>query len=36
MENVLSNASKIILDGDSAQGVVPYLPLNQVQKNTAQ
>jgi membrane protease subunit HflK len=36
MENVLGNASKIIMDGNSSQGVVPYLPLNQLQKNTAQ
>lgn len=31
MEDVLGNAQKIILDqGDSKQGVVPYLPLNQL------
>lgn len=31
MESVLSNAEKIILDSDSNSGVVPYLPLNQLQ-----
>ena len=33
MEEVLTNANKIILDGDSNQGVVPYLPINQL-RNT--
>ncbi|MBX2833863.1 MAG: FtsH protease activity modulator HflK [Micavibrio sp.] len=33
MENVLQNASKIIIDGDSNQGVVPYLPLNEINRN---
>lgn len=32
MEDVLKNANKIILDqGDNGSGVVPYLPLNQLQ-----
>jgi len=30
MEDVLRNANKIIMDGDNNQGVVPYLPLNQL------
>ncbi len=30
MENVLGNAKKIIMDNKSSQGVVPYLPLNQL------
>lgn len=33
MENVLRNANKIILD-EGGSGVVPYLPLNEMQKNT--
>lgn len=32
MENVLKNASKIILDSDAGQGAVPYLPLDQLGK----
>jgi membrane protease subunit HflK len=32
MERVLSGSEKIILDSKSGQGVVPYLPLDQVQK----
>ena len=36
MENVLRNAEKIILDNnDGKQGVVPYLPLNELRNNTA-
>ncbi|GJL86206.1 MAG: protease modulator HflK [Micavibrio sp.] len=31
MEDVLGNAQKIILGGDGNQGVVPYLPLNELQ-----
>ena len=31
MENVLRNAEKNILDGQGQQGVVPYLPLNELQ-----
>jgi len=33
MENVLSNAQKIILDEQGGSGVVPYLPLNELGKN---
>lgn len=37
METVLKNAQKIILSGDNTtQGVVPYLPLDSVNKNKAQ
>lgn len=32
MENVLRNASKIILDNDGNNSVVPYLPLNELNK----
>ena len=32
MEAVLQNAQKIILDDDAGQGVVPYLPLNQLKQ----
>ena len=32
MERVLGNADKIILDNKGGQGVVPYLPLDQIQK----
>lgn len=34
MENVLQNATKIILDDNGKQGVVPYLPLNDLKKST--
>ena len=30
MENVLQNAQKIIIDDSSGSGVVPYLPLNEL------
>lgn len=30
MEKVLGNAQKIIVDGENSQGVVPYLPLDQL------
>lgn len=33
MENVLSNAQKIIMDEQGGNGVVPYLPLNELGKN---
>lgn len=33
MERVLSSAEKIILDGKGSQGVVPFLPLGQLQKS---
>lgn len=32
MENVLQNATKIILDDQGGNGVVPYLPLNELKK----
>jgi membrane protease subunit HflK len=32
MERVLGGSDKIILDSKSSQGVVPYLPLDQMQK----
>lgn len=32
MENVLSNAQKIILDGNAGGGAVPYLPLEQLNR----
>jgi membrane protease subunit HflK len=32
MERVLGGSEKIILDGKAGQGVVPYLPLDQLQK----
>jgi membrane protease subunit HflK len=32
MERVLGGADKIILDGKAGQGVVPYLPLDQLQR----
>lgn len=35
MEDVLKNAHKIILDGKQNQGVVPYLPLGELQKKSA-
>ncbi len=34
MEEVLKNAQKIILDDNGKQGVVPYLPLGELNKNT--
>ena len=33
MEKVLGNVNKVILDGEGGQGVVPYLPLDQL-RNT--
>ena len=33
MEKVLGNVNKVILDGEAGQGVVPYLPLDQL-RNT--
>jgi len=32
MERVLGGTDKIILDSKGGQGVVPYLPLDQLQK----
>lgn len=34
MEKVLGGVNKVILDGDSGQGVVPYLPLDQLRSGT--
>lgn len=34
MEEILRNAQKIILDGEGGQSVVPYLPLNEMNKRT--
>ncbi|PZQ44815.1 MAG: FtsH protease activity modulator HflK [Micavibrio aeruginosavorus] len=36
MESVLKNAQKIILDDNGKQGVVPYLPLNELNRPKAQ
>ncbi|MEM9971958.1 MAG: HflK protein, partial [Pseudomonadota bacterium] len=38
MERVLGDVDKVILDesGGGGQGVVPYLPLNELRRNTAQ
>jgi membrane protease subunit HflK len=33
MRDVLSNSNKIMIDKDSGNGVVPYLPLNELIKN---
>ena len=35
MEDVLKNANKIIMDSNSNQGVVPYLPLNEINKKSS-
>lgn len=35
MEKVLGQANKIIIDGEAGQGVVPYLPLDQLRSGTA-
>ena len=32
MERVLGGADKVIVDSKGSQGVVPYLPLDQLQK----
>jgi membrane protease subunit HflK len=32
MERVLGGTDKIIIDGKTGQGVVPFLPLDQLQK----
>lgn len=34
MEDVLRSAQKIIIDGNGQQGVVPYLPLNELNRTT--
>jgi membrane protease subunit HflK len=33
MEDVLKNARKVIMDGKQSQGVVPYLPLNEMRSS---
>ena len=35
MERVLGNVDKVLIDGESGQGVVPYLPLNQLNSTPA-
>ena len=35
MEKVLGNVNKVIMDGDAGQGVVPYLPLDQLRNSPA-
>lgn len=35
MERVLGNVDKVLIDNDAAQGVVPYLPLNQLNATAA-
>ena len=35
MEKVLGQANKIIIDGDAGQGVVPYLPLDQLRSGAS-
>jgi membrane protease subunit HflK len=36
MRDVLSNSNKIMIDNGSSNGVVPYLPLNELTKNNKQ
>jgi membrane protease subunit HflK len=36
MERVLGGTDKVIIDGKSGQGVVPYLPLDQLQQRRQQ
>ena len=35
MERVLGSVNKVILDGEGGQGVVPYLPLNELTRPAA-
>ena len=35
MERVLGNSDKIIVDSKNAQGLVPYLPLNELNRQAA-
>ena len=35
MERVLGNVDKVLIDGEAGQGVVPYLPLNQLNSTPA-
>lgn len=36
LENVLTNTNKVIIESGSGQGVVPYLPLPEIQKRSGQ
>lgn len=36
MEAVLNRSNKVIIDGEAGSGVVPYLPLNELQRNSTQ
>jgi len=36
MENIFRNVEKIIIDGDNGNGVVPYLPLKELNRNAGQ
>jgi hypothetical protein len=36
MENIFSNVEKVIIDGNSGNGVVPYLPLKELNRSTGQ
>ena len=36
MENIFINVEKIIIDGDNGNGVVPYLPLKELNRNAGQ
>mgnify|MGYP001161633993 FL=1 len=36
MESVFTNVEKILIDGDSGNGVVPYLPLKELNRSTSQ
>jgi membrane protease subunit HflK len=36
MERVFGGTDKVIIDGKSGQGVVPYLPLDQLQRRQPQ
>ncbi|WP_022696517.1 FtsH protease activity modulator HflK [Euryhalocaulis caribicus] len=35
LERVMQKADKIVIDGETAEGVVPYLPLNELNRNRA-
>ena len=36
MENIFSNVEKVIIDANSGNGVVPYLPLKELNRSTGQ
>ena len=36
MENIFSNVEKVIIDGDDGNGVVPYLPLKELNRSKGQ